>query len=193
MRRALAILAVLAAVAVPSASGVESTIYPGVGIGRVRLGMTKSQVERVLGRAQLVNARQGAYTEYAWDFATWTVGFQGGRAVQVSTTLRSQRTIKRIGVGSTWRGVVHAYPGGRCSTAVIFGGNGHPVDEYPEYLVGRKGGTQTIWKFRDKVPAVVDEVFVRTPFRRLPEFAPGWDYQCADGWETAAHPGVKIG
>jgi len=41
MRRAL-LVGALALAVVPSASGIESPIYPGVGFGHVRLGMTKT-------------------------------------------------------------------------------------------------------------------------------------------------------
>ena len=47
------VVAVVAACAlVPSASATESTIYPGVGIGKVKLGMTRAQVVRVLGKGR---------------------------------------------------------------------------------------------------------------------------------------------
>ncbi len=188
------VVAAAAVVAVPSASGIESTIYPGVGIGKIRLGMTKAQVERVLGRDHLLNAREGAYTELAWDFATWTVGFVNGRTVQVETSLRSQRTTKGIGPGASWFRVVHMYPGGACTWGVRFGADGHPVDEFPEYLIGRRGGTQTLWRFKTvngivQLPVpVVAEAIVRTDFRRLPEFAPSWAYRCAKGWQNRPAP-----
>ena len=78
--------AAIAGTVATAASAIELTIHPGVGIGKVKLGMTQAQVQRVLGRDSFVNAREGTYTELAWDFASWTVGFKGRRAVQVSTS-----------------------------------------------------------------------------------------------------------
>ena len=93
---------------VPSASAVELTIHPGVGIGNGRLGMTKTQVERILGKDGIVNGGENvaghAYLELGWNFDSWTVGFllQKGRyrVVRVGTTMARQRTPKRVGVGT---------------------------------------------------------------------------------------------
>ncbi len=181
-----------ALVLVPAASGIESTIYPGVGIGKVRLGMTKAQAERMLGRNPLQNAQEGAYTEFAWDFATWTVGFEHGRAVQIATTLASQRTKQGIGVGTTWRALMRAYPGGRC-TWNIQGTPSIPRAFWPEYLVGRRGGSQTLYVFKPVVNGatpVVDEVVVRTNFRPLREFQPNW-FRCTRDWRHARIPPVR--
>jgi hypothetical protein len=52
------------------ASATESTIYPGVGIGKVKLGMTQAQVVRVLGKDYLVNKRTSTSVELAWNFAS---------------------------------------------------------------------------------------------------------------------------
>jgi hypothetical protein len=56
---------VLAAVAASTASASELTIYPGVGIGKVKLGMTRAQVLRVLGKDYIVNGRNGSATSSA--------------------------------------------------------------------------------------------------------------------------------
>jgi hypothetical protein len=168
----------------------ESTIYPGVGIGKVRLGMTLAQVEHALGRDYLVDAREPDYLELGWNFSSWTVGFQRGRAVLVSTTLRSQKARAGAGPGASWPRVVHAYPGGRCTFNYV---------NYfwrVEYLVPHRGGTQTLFTFRDVYDEqkaqvtgyVVTEASVRTAYRRLPEFAPNWADRCADGWSKTALP-----
>ena len=47
---------VLAAVAAGSASAAELTIYPGVGVDKVNLGMTRAQVLRVLGKDSAATA-----------------------------------------------------------------------------------------------------------------------------------------
>jgi len=171
------------------ASGTESTIYPGVGIGKVKLGMTKAQVERALGKPDLVNAREGAYTEYAWAFATWTVGFIHGRAVQVATTLASQRTPDRVGPGSTWQQLARAYPRGICTQ-----NNSTTTGGLVELLVPHKGGTQTIYYVRQAKGFGNDnawhvaEVHVRTSWMPLPEFQTTWNSHCSSDWQTSAHP-----
>jgi hypothetical protein len=194
--RALAAIA-LALLFVPSASAVESTIYPGVGIGHLKLGMTRAQAERALGKEHIVNARAGEYVELGWNFSSWTVGFKRGRAVQISTAVTRQRTTKGIGPGTAWLKLVHTYPGGSCTHARSLGSSGWPP-QVVEYLVTSKGGTQTVYILHPWPPssfygpsattARVSEVYVRRPFRRLPEFAPDWDYRCAEGWQRRALP-----
>jgi len=78
------------------ASATESTVYPGVGIGKLRLGMTLAQVAKSLGPYSTVDERSrvagSPYLEVGWNFGTWTVGFLRGQVVFVGTTLRAQRT-----------------------------------------------------------------------------------------------------
>jgi hypothetical protein len=178
-----------------AASATKSTIYPGVGIGKVTLGMTRAQVERALGKDYLVNERRQSFLELGWNFGSWTVAFEKGRVVLVSTTLRAQRTSVGAGPGAPWLKVVHAYPGGRCTFRFV---------NYfwrPEYLVPHRGGTQTLFLLRDVFNEEkgeltgysVFEVSVRTPYERLPEFAPGWRDQCATGWADASVPRLKQG
>jgi hypothetical protein len=192
--RFLVVASLMSLALVPSAAAVESTIYPGIGIGKVKLGMTQREVERRLGSTHILNAHDDAYTEWAWDFGAWTVGFQGGRVVQVATTVRAQHTANRIGPGTSAARLVKAYPGGRCTHAAAIGSTkplGSPnFWRYygTEYLVARKGGGQTIFvlhrkkietpdqPFHSSNTQVVTEVYVRTAFRSLPEFAPDWPY-----------------
>ena len=195
-RCSLAAALVAAAIASP-ASATESTIYPGVGIGKVKLGMTRTQVERVLGTEPLVNEQKANYLELGWNFGSWEVAFvaKGGtyHVVRVATTLRSQRTSKGVGPGASWPKVVRAYPGGRCT--FTFAGGIY----VPEYLVAHAGGTQSLYTFHDiwneqKQEVTGDwvvEVHVRTPYVSLPEFAPNWRDQCAPGWANANVPGLK--
>ena len=68
-----AVVVALALAFVPSASAVESTICPNVGIAGVRLGMTLTEVKRTLGASPIVNQRaqlsgRRGYIEYGWDF-----------------------------------------------------------------------------------------------------------------------------
>jgi hypothetical protein len=188
MKRCLVVCALLLAF-VPTAAATEATIYPGVGIGNVKLGMTKAQVERFLGKPDLVNAREGAYTEYAWSFATWSVGFIHGRAVQVATTLTSQRTPDGVGPGSSWQKLVTSYPHSVCTP------NSSPAHGgLVEILVPHKGDTQTIFFVRQgrtystENEWHVAEVWVRTRWKALPEFQPSWNIHCSAGWQTSDKP-----
>jgi hypothetical protein len=188
------LVALLLFLAVPAAA-VESTIYPGIGIGKIKLGATQRQVERRLGSTHILNAHDDAYTEWAWQFGAWTVGFRGGRVVQISTTVRAQQTAKRVGPGTPASTLVKAYPGGRCTHAVALGSTtplGSPNfwrNYGTEYLVAHKGGGQTIFvlhrkkietpdqPFHSSNTQVVTDVYVRTAFRPLPEFGPDWPYR----------------
>ena len=194
-RLTLVAVAAGALLVVGTSSATESTIYPGVGIGKVKLGMTVAQVKHALGRDYLVNSRNRGYLELGWNFGSWTVGFKSGRVVLVSTTLRAERTRAGAGPGALWLRVLHAYPGGRCTFRLA---------NYfwrVEYLVTHRGGTQTLFVFRDVFNRAkgkltgysVLEVDVRTPYERLPEFAPGWRDQCASGWANTAVPRLKQG
>jgi len=174
----------LAAVLAGPASATESTIYPGIGIGKIRLGMTRTQVAKTLGPSTTVDEHSrvsGApYKQVGWPFSAWSVGFLRGRVVFVSTTLRTQRTPGGIGQGTTAQKLLKAYPNGLC-------GLKHAL----LYLVTQPSGTQTIFRFGwtyERLPSGltrrvtrVDEVWVRTRFRPIEEFAP--ENRCPDGWE----------
>jgi hypothetical protein len=192
MKRLLLGAAVIVGTLVSSASAIELTIHPGVGIGKVRLGMTKAQVERVLGRDRIVNERDGAYSEFGWDYGTFSVGFVRGRAVQVATSLANERTKKGVGVGATWLRLMRAYPGGRCAW------NSTPNrPPWPEYLLGRRGGTQTLWVFKPSFvgePLTVRQVVMRTTFRPLPQFNPRPGMlRCAGNWRNEPAPRASNG
>jgi len=182
---------------VPSASAIESTIYPGVGIGKVRLGMKLAGVEKALGHYEVVNERTTAdgasYLEVGWEFGRWTVGIIGGKVVKVATTARAQRTPKRIGPGSTWRALVNAYPGGTCW---FLPRAGRPSFKY---VVSHKPGLETIYRLQEHqtrenwVPVAgkvtIYEVEVRS--RPLPEdVSPifGTPVRCRGGWEKRDVP-----
>jgi hypothetical protein len=197
----LAAAVALAGVIAASASATESTINQGVGIGKITLGMTKAQVEHVLGRhdtvLQRTTVRSSAYMQLGWGpFYAWGVGFlkQRGtyRVVDVGTGLSSQQTSKRVGVGTLWLKVVRAYPGGVCSFGNL---GGHDSgDFFLEYLVPHKGGTQTIYVLQGQPPREkatdfrVFDVHVRTAFQPLLEFAANYQYKCQPGWQTTRTP-----
>ena len=185
MKRVLAALLLLAfAVLATVASAVDSTIYPGVGIGKIKLGMDAAQVKKILGRDYLVNGSQNVrgrrYTEWGWDYSRWTVTFeQRGRklrAVEVATVIPAQRTPKRVGPGSSWRQLVTAYPDGVCVYNHDHGG------ARADYLLANKSGSQTIFIARAETglsnPYRVVEVHVRTPWVALTQFQPGRAVPC---------------
>ena len=204
MRTRLVCCVVVVLVMATPAGAFESTIFPGVGIGKVRLGMSAAQVKKVMGRDFLLNDHETVagvrYVEYGWDFAHWTVTFaQHGRvleAVQVATDVHGQRTAKGVGYGTFWRTVLRAYPGGRCA----WGHHYQPWGVNLEYLVPHKGGTQTLFTLtsvvdRSVVPArvvnyKVVEVRVREPFEPYVEFGPSAKpyNRCADGWQNTDTP-----
>jgi hypothetical protein len=200
MFRALSAVAVLGAVLVSSAAATESTIHPGVGIGKLKLEMTLAQVKHVLGSEAIVNDREtigGApYVELGWNFSEWSVGFvrRGStyRAVHVTTAQRAQRTPAGIGPGTFWLKLVKAHPGGVCT--FTYGPTGGL-----EYLVPHKGGTQTLfllhgWPARAGYYGIplktyfVISVAIRQPYKALPEFARDWPGRCKAGFQSTPIP-----
>ena len=184
----------LAAVATATATGVaratESTIVPGVGIGRVRLGMTQVQVKRALGQWRYRRREDNRLT-VGWGFASWTVVLIGGRVVEVDTTVHAQRTKSGIGPGSAWLALARAYPHGICRLKY------EPVGPTAELLVPHKGRTQTIFyvlgprrdPYQGQHSAAewhVGEVHVRTPWTPLPEFTAQGPIECNADWRTGA-------
>jgi hypothetical protein len=205
MGRGVCVVAVAAAAGLALTAGAgatESTIYPGVGIGKVKLGMTRAQVQRVLGKDATLNDRATYdgkhYVELGWNYSTWSVAFAqtGGslRVVQVATTLRSQRTPAKIGIGTAWRPLVRAYPHGLCAFGNSIGlpqeGVGGRYGSQLEYLVPHRGGTQTIYmlKLVEDARYTVFEVHVRKPFTALGEFGRDSAFRCRPGWEDTDLP-----
>jgi len=184
----------IAGIVASGASAMEDTINPGVGIGKLKLGMTRAQVVHALGKGYTVNESSPAFTELGWNFSSWTVRLKNGRAVEVGTSLRNQKTVKRVGPGAFWQNLVKAYPGGACT----FNNVDTTLDGTLEYLVAHKGGTQTLftlhpWPVRAYYGAspktyFVVSVAVRTHYEAQPEFASGYPYRCQDGWKTTKLP-----
>jgi hypothetical protein len=202
-RRLLVAVAVTCAlVTTTGATATELTIYPGLGIGKVTLGMTRTNVVKALGRDYIVNGRAGPYVELLWNFGAWVVELlqvgQRYQTVEVSTALRLQKTASGLGPGTPWLKLVHKSPGGRCALGDSVGLPSPTASRinYLEYLMGHKGGTQTVYvlypDYNKKTHLLttyfVGEVHIRTTFDRLPEFAPDSPYRCADGWKDMAKP-----
>jgi hypothetical protein len=98
-------------------------IRPAQSIGKIRLGMTETQLRRAMGRPRAVVPRTGSFglrtVEYEYGYAAYVVRLFGPRdrlrVTSVATTLRRERTSKGIGRGSLERDVARAYPAARCA------------------------------------------------------------------------------
>ena len=122
MVRSVATLGCVALALVASASGStqrDALIRPGVGIGKVRLGMTLAQVRAAWGRPQAFTIRTqkrgGRILELQYDFAAYTVSLAGllgrERVIAVGTTLAKERLRQGIGVGSPERRLQRIFRG----------------------------------------------------------------------------------
>jgi hypothetical protein len=112
------VLASLATLVAGGTAGASSQlIRHGVGIGKVRLGMTEAQVRAALGRPTAIVRRGagfgGARLELQFDEAAYTVVLrrrgEGFRAVAVSTILPRERTREGLGVGALETRVRRSY------------------------------------------------------------------------------------
>ena len=131
------IIAALAAAPATAAPERAMVIVPGQQIGKIRIGMPLAQVRAVLGRPTLMNRRLRVgftrYVEYDWGYGRWTVGFSGrgsaARASLIGTTVRSERTRERVGVGTLQARVQAVYGTGlRCPRGRRMSGNLGTVD-----------------------------------------------------------------
>jgi hypothetical protein len=189
-----------------SAGATESTIIRGVGIGKVRMGMTRGQVERLLGRDSLVDARSSlagaSYVELGWNFSTFSVGFLGGRVMQVETTLRGEKTAQGIGVGSLFSAVVRAYPQAICTlyfttpgVSLNYGPGGGPDARSVHTALVVAGArhqlaflveTERPIGYGDLGPVRVKGVIVRNSVPASVDFPP--NTRCAPGWQKRGRP-----
>jgi hypothetical protein len=163
-------------------------VRPGIGIGKVWLGMSVAQVRRALGPAQLVNRRVRvgfgrSYVEYAWDNGWWLVGFQGRRGrlrvVRIATLSPRERTRERLGIGSRVRAVLARYPHATCRRVGPFLGNGDT-----QLVVRHATGTLTVFSLPlDERPGAmrIDEIIVKQPVR---EFGIVGIKDCPANWRT---------
>ena len=179
--------AALALVASASASPQrDALIRPGVGIGKVRLGMTLAQVRAAWGRPQAqtieILPRGGREIELQYDFAAYTVVLTGrpGRETvdSIATTLTKERTRQGLGVGTPERRLQRLLRGElRCDRLDVVT---QPRSPYPllfrnrrECTLGARDGPQTVFVSRMRrqsflpehwsASAYVFEVVVRAP------------------------------
>lgn len=110
MRTALLAVSLLLLCTLPAygATSRDELIRPGIGIGKVRLGMTPAQVRGSMGVPLATAAKKGSFgraeTEWQYGFAAYVVVFAGLRGKQrvtsVTTSIRRERTAEGFGVGT---------------------------------------------------------------------------------------------
>jgi hypothetical protein len=208
MMRLLGAGIVLAGLLAASASATESTIVPGVGIGKVKIGMTQAQVVRVLGKDYVVNSRAtvggAAYRELAWNFASWSVGLlrtgSTWRVVQVETTLRPQRTTSGNGVGSPFKRIASEYPELLCGGIYSTYGPDYVRGSAPALIVVSKGPVYTAFAIQPvehtnysgpwRVYAVIVQQSVpgHVSLARTLQGNKSVIYRCRDGWRERGTP-----
>ena len=120
MRRYALVIALPTALALALPSGAGAVIQVDRGIGGARIGNTKAQVQRALGKpSRAVRGRNpfGVFVRYSYRRERITVIFQGGeRVTSVTTTGVGDRTTRGVGVGSRERTVDARVPRVKCET-----------------------------------------------------------------------------
>jgi hypothetical protein len=126
-------------------------IRPGVGIGKVRLGMSVAQVKAAMGRHDIgVACARGfgvRYLELTWwsgladHFTVGLLGRKGAeRAVFVSTDRPSERTAGGIGPGVPMTRVARAFPRAGCFEYTPAGGGNTKIENILSH-----GRTETVF------------------------------------------------
>ena len=201
MRAGVGVFAIVAGLALAaSASATESTIYPGVGIGKVKLGMTGRAGRAALGqRLTVVDRlrRRRALRRARLELRQLDGRLRAKRAHPPRSSRcrrrcsRQKHAAPASGTGSLWRRVVRAYPGGRCALATRSG------------AAGLRGGTIRLASrvSRCRTRAVPRHLHasaerttgrniacsrrhIRKPFTPLGEFARDSAFRCRLGWEN---------
>jgi hypothetical protein len=183
---ALVFIALLLAASASASTQRDALIRPGVGIGKVRLGMTLAQVRAAWGRPQAqtieTKERGGRTIELQYDFAAYSVTLSGlpqrERVVSVATTLAKEKMTNGLGVGSREIRLVRSLRGRlRCDRLDVFN---QPRNPYPmlrtnrrECRLGGSGSPETVFVSKMRVPsflperwsasAYVFEVVIRVP------------------------------
>ena len=131
------------------AARADGVIVPQRGIAGVALGMTPAQVRAELGTPSSVRRGRnifGPWTRYR--YRRLTIFFQGSRSVtSISTTRRTERTARGVGVGSTER-QLRARVRVRCQT--FFGarhcyvGSYRPGTRVTDFIVKRGRVVQVV-------------------------------------------------
>jgi hypothetical protein len=201
-----AVTALATVVAAPAAPQRDTVVRLGKGIGKIDRGMTLPQVRRALGGPHLTMYRRldfgvrGRYVELGWERAgrrawepvIWMVGFRSTsrtaplRVVRVATTNPKERTPRRIGVGSTVRQIVSAYPRATCVERGLAGfPAGLPHAGIWIVVAGPRGG-MTTFQMGERGPARMREtpLFAAQVMVQGEWFSKGTRHEaCRPGWE----------
>jgi hypothetical protein len=112
------LLAVAAACAFVFASPAVATILPQKGIAGVSIGMSQGKVRSVLGKPSSVKRGSNDFGKYMiYRYPGLRVSFQGNASVtDMSTTRKSERTARGVGVGSTVTKLKAGVKGLTCKT-----------------------------------------------------------------------------
>ncbi len=99
-------------------------VVPGVSVGKVKLGMTASQVRAVMGKPTADGTIDSSTEEMVWvgklrsepgfrrrEF--FSVYLRKGKVVQIETSWPSYKTPAGLTTEATWRQLVSEFPGGR--------------------------------------------------------------------------------
>ena len=147
--RFAACLAVLSALA--GAGPAAAVIRPQKGMAGARLGMTQTQMRKVLGeptRAKQGMNDFGPYTQFFYPRAI-TVTFQGNRRITgISTHGRSEKTERGVGVGSREAAVQAKVGHVRCETIAksraCHVGRFEPGRRVTVFLISKRGRVATV-------------------------------------------------
>jgi hypothetical protein len=122
-----------AASAVQAASARDALLRPGVGIGKVRLGMTVAGVRRAMGKHDVGRAQRRDFGNRELELTWWSgladsfvvrlLGPPGHeRVISIATTRKSERTVSGIGPGIRVARFRRAFPNASCRTLFPVGG-----------------------------------------------------------------------
>ena len=165
MRWVAPIAVLVAAGTVAGATAAPSSVMlirPAQGIGKIRLGMTETELRRAMGRPRVLIRRAASFgirtVDYEYGYGDYQVRLFGApdrlRVVRVNTPLSRERTAKGIGPNSLERDLLRAYPAIRCQrlpTTVAVGTTYVAIDERTCTLFGASGRRTTFisgWRRR---------------------------------------------
>jgi hypothetical protein len=148
-------VALLVAPSAASAPERDALIRPGIGIGKVSLGMTQPQLRRAMGRAHDTGFSEQRpfgrrFLELVWDGGPddyFAVGLLGAprslRVVSISTTQPRERTPGGFGPGSSRAQLLQRVRGLRCASVFRRDGSGHLVRS--ELVLRAANGAETVF------------------------------------------------
>ena len=154
---AAAVVALGAVAGAGAAPSRDLLIRPGVGIGKMRLGMTAAQVRTAMGKPQAVLVQQESFgrrvVEWQYAYGAYTVRLEGRRTALrvtgVSTTFVRERTRAGFGVGTPESRIERVYAGRVRCEALTMGplpGGGHRVLEPSrDCVVTHANRTETVF------------------------------------------------